>query len=144
MYLASPNKQYKLWMQSDGHLVLYCYAHGYQRVQWASGVYGFRPTNDGLMFQNDGNLVIYGYVNNIKTPLWSTNTPHNTASERLVVQDDGNLVLYGKRQGHVIWVTWTQNRCGRKRRDVYQYLRGNKDQKPISKSVSSLDNPLNA
>jgi len=83
----SPNRQYRLTVQTDGNLVLYN-ADGV--AQWYTNTYGTGSGNY-LTLQPDGNLVLY---NANGTPLWNTQSYGSTANI-LIVQNDGNVVLYG-------------------------------------------------
>ncbi len=87
-FLASPNGQYTLVMQSDGNLVEY---NRSSQALWASGTTG--NPNDMAVMQSDGNFVIYSSSNR---PLWASGTgDHPAAAYRLNLQDDANLVVYG-------------------------------------------------
>lgn len=81
----SPNRQYRLIMQTDGNLVLY----GPNGATWAtSSTIG---GGDRLMvMQCDGNLVVY---NGASQPLWYSGTNGHYGAW-LALQDDGNLVIY--------------------------------------------------
>jgi hypothetical protein len=101
-YLQSDNGRYRLYMQSDGNLVLYYQPNGH--AVWSSKTVG-RPANSVAM-QGDGNLVIYS-----KTPgeaIWWTGTqghPHAT----LIVQNDGNVVIYDANWSS-LWSTRTRGK----------------------------------
>ncbi len=89
-YMQSPDRRYKLVMQSDGNLVLYGPTG---RATWASRTAG----NAGARFvlQPDNNLVVYSATGR---PVWNSGTSRGSAFDGeisgLVLQNDGNLVLY--------------------------------------------------
>jgi hypothetical protein len=93
-YLLSPNKFYRLVMQSDGNLVLY--RAGQQRALWSTRT----DKNPGAwaIMQSDGNLVVYSDEDR---PLWASGTQGHPGAY-LVVQDDGNCVIYS-RGGRALW-----------------------------------------
>lgn len=98
--LFSPNRKYRLTMQTDGNLVIYrsdgpsiwdsrdFYADAKQD-RWRDGI---------VAMQTDGNLVHYEFAST--RALWSTNSQESGRALRL--QDDGNLVLIGD-NGTVLW-----------------------------------------
>ena len=102
--LTSANGRYRLVMQYDGNLVIYC---DRKYVNWDSRTHGI-AIEGGLRFQSDGNLVLYKYG---KQAVWNSKTYRSEAC-RLVMQNDGNLVLYGC-YGKVYWSTSTHGKCGR-------------------------------
>lgn len=81
--IYSPNRRYKLTMQSDGNVVAY---DGTAAI-WAK--HGQKPYST-LEMQTDANLVLYDSTH---TALWATNTLGNNGSY-LEAQNDGNFVLY--------------------------------------------------
>lgn len=86
-YIASPNLQYALVMQTDGNLVLYGPVDGLGfRPMWYSATGGTGA--DRAVMQTDGNLVVYAGT----TPKWWSGTAGPNFFVR--VQDDGNLVIY--------------------------------------------------
>jgi len=103
-FLQSPNKRYKLIMQTDGNFV------GYQEDKpfWASNTSG-RPGGFVIM-QTDGNLVLYagtGPTNN-QGAFWSsqTNGKGTPGKYRLVMQNDRNIVVYDM-NNQAIWASNT-------------------------------------
>lgn len=83
-YLTTPNRYYRLEIQTDGNIVLYTPT----RAIWSSNTYGHRF--DRLVVQGDGNLVAYDGNN---YPVWSSNT-FMSGGNRLILQQDGNIVFY--------------------------------------------------
>jgi hypothetical protein len=85
-YLSSWNGRFKLWMQSDGNLVL----HDNGVAVWADG------KNNGfynrLVMQTDGNLVHYVSDGVVEWAACSTRT-HGHPGSYFKLQDDGNMVL---------------------------------------------------
>ena len=100
-YLDSADRRYRLYMQSDGNLVLY-YAPTSHAI-WATNTSGTGASY--LRMQSDGNLVIYDATNQ---PTWATNTDGHLHA-LLVVQNDGNLVIYDA-NWTPIWWTGTSGR----------------------------------
>ena len=95
--IQSPDRNYRLVMQSDGNLVLYT---GGTAV-WASGT---SAANSDVEMQADGNLVIYAPGH---AAVWASNTAGKNGSV-LFGQNDGNFVLY--EPGNVaVWSTNTAN-----------------------------------
>ncbi len=91
-FLQSQNGKYRLWMQTDGNVVIYDVA--LSRAIW--GTY----TNQGkrLIMQTDGNLVLYDAA---WKPLFNTQTwgsPGNYAR----LEDDGYLKVYTS-EGREVW-----------------------------------------
>lgn len=97
--LKSSNGKYRLTMQTDGNLVVYCG----DNALWSSGTYG-STVMEGLKFQSDQNLVLYG-----PEAIWASVTD-NSGGSRLTMQDDGNLVLYTT-DNTSVWHTETYNKC---------------------------------
>jgi len=94
--LESPNKKYKMVLQTDGNLVVYSPTKAiWNSRTWVTAV-------KRLDMQPDGNLVLYDQN---KKPLWNSSTWGKGAS-RLVMQDDGNLVVYSA-SGAPTWYTNT-------------------------------------
>ena len=85
-HLQSPNGRFRLYVQTDGNLVLYDEAQNHKAL-WATATNG-KPSVRATM-QTDGNLVLYSG----STGVWSSKT-NGWNGARLVVQDDGNLVIY--------------------------------------------------
>jgi len=97
--LISPNKKYRLKMQTDGNLVLYSQSTAvWNTYTWAKPV-------KFVSMQTDGNLVLY---DENKKPFWYSST-WGRGSSRLVMQDDGNLVIYNASNVP----TWYTNTVGR-------------------------------
>jgi hypothetical protein len=88
--LSSPSGQYKLYLQSDGNVVLR------NAALWSSGTNGKGGTR--LVLQSDGNLVLYTASG---SAVWATGT-NGKGGTRLLVQDDGKLVLRTA-SGSVVW-----------------------------------------
>lgn len=84
--LRSSDGRFYLWLQRDGHLVLYQVRTGGNRALWSRG--GGRAYR--LANQHDGNLVLYDHSG---TALWSSGT-YGKGDSTLWMQEDGNLVLY--------------------------------------------------
>lgn len=105
-FMQSPDRRYRLVLQSDGNLVLYSPT----RAIWSSGTAG----NPGavLRHQTDNNVVLYSKAGKA---LWSTRTGSNNQQENwqfrsyLSLQNDGNLVLYRESRG-AVWSTRTAGR----------------------------------
>ena len=98
-YILSPNRQFKLIMQSDGDLVEYSeLGNGQESRVWSSGTAG-NPGASALM-QPDGNLVV---SSDKGVALWSTNTSGNPGAT-LSLQDDANIVIY-RTDGSTAWVS---------------------------------------
>lgn len=94
--LWSCDGRFRLWLQSDGHLVLY--RHGVGPL-WGSQTFG---APGRAVMQTDGNFVVYNAAN---SALWATGTwGFQGAFAR--VQDDGNFVVY-EPNGSPIWATGT-------------------------------------
>lgn len=85
--LYSPNRQYRLDMQSDGNLVLY--ATSSKRAIWYTRTQG--NPDAYLKFQSDGNLVVYSAANKA---LWASHSVRKGGYYEMDVQNDGNLVQY--------------------------------------------------
>jgi len=93
--IQSPDRNYRMVMQSDGNLVLYTG----NTAKWASGT---SVANSDLEMQSDGNLVIYAPGH---AAVWASNTAGKNGSV-LFGQNDGNFVLYAP--GNVaVWSTNT-------------------------------------
>jgi hypothetical protein len=97
--LETPDRKYRLTLQTDGNLVLYSNTSG--DPLWSSRTFG-KPAYR-LDMQPDGNLVLYSFANQA---LWNSGTAHRGYS-RLVMQQDGNLVLYDK-HSRPTWHTHTR------------------------------------
>merc|ERR1712176_642600 len=68
--LTSSNGKYRLVMQTDGNLVVYCGGN----ALWASATDG-KTVKGGLMFQPDQNLVLYE-----NDAVWASDTDNSGAS----------------------------------------------------------------
>jgi hypothetical protein len=97
-FVISPNGKYKVWQQSDGHLVVYNTVTN--NPIWYTGAYN-KP-NGKLCMQTDGNLVNYT-SNNVG--YWATSTTGN--NNQLIIKDDGDLVIRDSVNGNVKWSTNT-------------------------------------
>ena len=99
-WLQSGNGAYRLYVQSDGNLVLY---HGGTAI-WASNTVG-RPVHH-LKLHDNGCLALIDSSGNW---LWRPSPdPCNKGGTHLVVQNDGNLVLYANSTP-----VWASNTAGR-------------------------------
>ena len=92
--LRSPNNRFTLWMQIDGHLVLYDGVPSVTTAYWGTGTWGlppeYSPTHADM--QTDGHFVLY---NDAMRPAWGTGIfGPNYIQPYLELQDDGNLVIY--------------------------------------------------
>ncbi|CAF5067308.1 unnamed protein product, partial [Rotaria sp. Silwood1] len=87
--LTSTNNAYRLIMQSDGNLVLYCSEHTVpENAIWSSGTCNKSPFVGPYHFamQSDGNLVIYDTYGRA---VWASDTQHQgSPSHRLLMQND--------------------------------------------------------
>jgi hypothetical protein len=90
----SPDRQYRLVMQTDGNLVLYKGG----TALWASNTH---TANSEVEMQTDGNLVIYapGHI-----AVWATGTFNQYSA--LLGQNDGNFVVYAP-GNKPVWATNT-------------------------------------
>jgi hypothetical protein len=100
--LVSPNKTYKLLLQTDGNLVLYSIGgkngQNSDKPLWATNTREasyFDCNKVQLIMQKDGNLVLYRFYKIAPRATWNSGTNGKPASQ-LTLQDDGNLVLYGQ------------------------------------------------
>jgi len=98
----SPNKCFKLIMQSDSNLVIYHITSG--KPLWSTGTSKSGATR--VIMQADGNLVLYDATG---VPKWGSATFGNDGAF-LIMQDDGNLVIYSK-LGKKLWATGTSGTC---------------------------------
>jgi hypothetical protein len=92
-YLGSKNDSHRLYLQSDGNLVLRRMSDKMSR--WSSGTHGKSATR--LKFENDGNLVLYTASGKA---VWSTKTAGSGAT-KLYLHSAGQLVLY--RDSKAVW-----------------------------------------
>ncbi|GAA3965603.1 Ig-like domain-containing protein [Allohahella marinimesophila] len=83
--LSSANGAFRLYMQSDGNLVL---RNSERNAVWASGTSGKGASR--LYMQRDGNLVLRSRAGNA---IWSSGTSRANAN-RLVLNNDGSLAIY--------------------------------------------------
>ncbi len=93
-YIESSDGQYRLYMQSDGNVVLY---QNGSNVIFQSGSAGNSGTY--LIMQGDGNLVAY---NSVGTPVFHTGT-HGNPGAFLSLGDDGRLIIYGADGVSELW-----------------------------------------
>jgi hypothetical protein len=104
--LTSPNGRFRLWMQTDGNLVLYDGPPAVSSAYWSTGTWqidpSVRPTYAEM--QADGHLVLY---NNSRVPAWGSGVwgPAFT-NPFMSLQDDGNLVIY-EGTNNPIWASQT-------------------------------------
>lgn len=99
-YLMSVNGQYKLFLQSDGNLVL---RNASGTALWSSKTNGKGGTR--LLLQGDGNLVLYTAAG---TAVWATGT-NGKGANRAILKDDGNFVLTTSSNA-TVWSTNTAQR----------------------------------
>jgi len=91
--IFSPNTNYRLQMQCDGHLVIYGKEKDKQIVKWSSGKFGSVEEYLGcyLKMQTDGNLVCYKRDG---SSYWSSNTiAYNCV---LVIDNNGKIIIYSR------------------------------------------------
>jgi hypothetical protein len=86
-YLSSWDGALKLWMQSDGNVVLY---NSSGVALWADGKNN--PFYNRLVMQEDGNLVHYVHDGVVQWVACSTRT-HGHPGSYFKLQNDGNVVL---------------------------------------------------
>ena len=95
-YITSSNGTYRLYLQSDGNLVL-------RNTQTAASVWSAGTSGKGgvrLSMQSDGNLVLYTSAN---VAVWRSGSSGKGASY-LIVQNDGKAVL-ATSAGTTVWAT---------------------------------------
>jgi hypothetical protein len=95
-YLQSSNGRYRLYLQTDGNLVLYNWST--QRYIWTSWTNG-KPVVKAIM-QGDGNFVEYSFNN--ASYYWRSNTGNHPGAW-LSMQSDGNLVIYSSSNSALWW-----------------------------------------
>ena len=93
-YLESSNKQYRLYLQEDGNIVLRDTQT--KAALWSSKTNGKGGTH--LVLQGDGNLVLY---TDTQSAVWASNTV-NSGAIRLELHDNGYLALY-KGENTAVW-----------------------------------------
>ncbi|MFF1817382.1 hypothetical protein ACFVWG_08805 [Kribbella sp. NPDC058245] len=95
-YLTSVNRTYKVYMQSDGNLVLY---------KGKTALWSTKTQSKGAFaaMQSDGNLVVYSAA---KKALWSSKTTRKGSV--LVAQNNGDVQIVNGRT--VVWHTGTAGR----------------------------------
>ena len=98
-YLKSRNGKYKLKLQENGNLEIFCGAISI----WQSKT--VNENVDFLYFDVHGNLVLFGKDDSI---IWSVALRQN--ANRLIMQGDGNLVLY-REDSHSVWASDTNDKC---------------------------------
>lgn len=99
--IDSPNKVFRLTLQTDGNLVLYSsYSRSSGTISptpyWSSETKG--QAISALVLQDDGNLVLYRKNH---TVAWASGTDRRLHT-RLTLRDDGVLTLYTPK-AHRIW-----------------------------------------
>lgn len=85
-YLESNNAKYRLYLQTDGNVVLRNWET--RAALWSTKTHGQGGVR--LRFQGDGNLVLRSSSG---SALWSSSTA-GQGGTRLVLNDDGSLVIY--------------------------------------------------
>lgn len=98
-YLKSKNGRYKLQLQEDGNLEIFCRTISI----WQSKTINEKV--DFLYFDVHGNLVLFGKDGSV---IWSVALGQN--ANRLIMQGDGNLVLYLE-DNRSVWASDTNNKC---------------------------------
>jgi hypothetical protein len=109
--LASPNGEFTLLMQDDGHLVLYRGEPSPDTAYWGTGTFGLppaeRPTT--ALMQTDAHFVLYDDGGH---PRWSSGTwGQGYVAPYIVLQDDGNLVIYHN-GNHPVWASGRPDGAG--------------------------------
>ena len=92
-YLESTNKNYRLYMQGDGNLVLR--ERPSMQAIWSSRTH--RTGADYIIFQGDGNLVL---KDNRGSVYWATDT-HKKNADRFQILSSGSIVVM--RGNEVLW-----------------------------------------
>jgi hypothetical protein len=92
-YLQSSDGSHRLYLQSDGNLVLRRMSD--KKALWASGTNGKSATR--FIFQGDGNLVLR---TSSGASVWSSKTAGSGAT-KLQLHSAGNLILY--KNSTVVW-----------------------------------------
>ena len=98
-YLESTTGRYRLKLQVNGNLEIFC-----QNVS----IWETKTVNDNvdfLYFDPNGNLVLFGIDESV---IWAAGIGEHATT--LIMQDDGNLVLY-KDDSESVWSTGTSNKC---------------------------------
>jgi len=85
--IASPNRQYILYMAPDGNFFIYNYATG--TGTWGPGTFGHPGAF--ASFQADGNLVVLDSTGTVA--LWNSAT-YGTGATLLDMENDGRAILY--------------------------------------------------
>jgi hypothetical protein len=85
--IASPNRQYILYMAPDGNFFIYNYATG--TGTWGPGTYNHPGAFAYL--QTDGNFVVYDSTGTVA--LWNSAT-YGTGATLLDMENDGRAILY--------------------------------------------------
>lgn len=91
-FLTSANNVYRLWVQTDGNVVIYKSFNNWANQVAIWGLQKVNPAgvaNPVFIHQTDGNLCLYH--NGVHQ--WSTAT-NGKLTTRLIMQSDGNLCLY--------------------------------------------------
>ena len=104
--LVSPNKRFKLILESSGNLVI----KDGSRTMWTSlsGSRVFAQPPYELILTPTGNIMVVDANKNI---VWSSRTSVHTKYEnefKLSMLDQGKLVVRDKK-GEVIWESWPMN-----------------------------------
>lgn len=104
--LMSQSKNYYVYLQSDGNLILYVSSHFHPKnILWTNNTAGAGLSPYFLFLQKNGNLILFDSKGK---NLWATNTYENGEYPcELIMQDDGDLVLVDKNM-KVLWCTNTK------------------------------------
>jgi WD40 repeat protein len=109
-FIISPNNIYKLWMQTDGNLVLYNTSKSFGDPLWGKplAIWASNTNWAGshVIMQDNGNLVMFSAAPTSRK-LWDSGTGGEHGAY-LEIQDDGNLVIYHPR--YTLWKTDTKGR----------------------------------
>ena len=99
----SPNGIYRLYLQSDGMLVIYKKKPNLTLLTFVH-ILSLSPIKQSkdltislkLILENNGNLVLYYYHNDRPNSLFliSSTKTEGKGGNKVVLQDDGNLVIY--------------------------------------------------
>ncbi len=94
--ITSPNRYYKLKMQTDNNLIIYDKDN---KTIWETETSSSSDENK-LCIHEDGNMVIYNKDNKVK---WKSDTDGIKGNYKLQIENDGNLVIYDKSNDKKMW-----------------------------------------